>query len=110
MLLIDTVYLEGNEKPVSNPPVKAEIQKHLDALKKAIVLAQTQPDVATYSFASEKYETLMSQVDMLSDEQRELMVDIIDDLLPTEWVFWIDAVEKAETLGELTDAEDLTCH
>ena len=98
------------KKPVSSPTIKAEIQKHLDALKKAIALAETQPDVATYSFASEKYETLMSLVDKLSDEQRESMVEIIDDLLPTEWVFWIDAVEKAETLGELADSEDLTCH
>jgi len=98
------------KEPVSSATIKPDIEKHLDALKEAIVLAETQPDVTTYSFASEKYETLMSLVDKLSDEERESMVDIIDDLLPTEWVFWIDAVEKAETLGELADSEDLTCH
>ncbi|WP_455200893.1 hypothetical protein [Kaarinaea lacus] len=90
--------------------INEDFEKCLDALKKAILLAETQPDVTTYSFAGEKYEALMSLVDNMSEDHRESMVDVIDDLLPTEWVFWMDAVEKAELFGELSDAENSTCH
>jgi hypothetical protein len=90
--------------------INAEINLRLDELKKAITLAEMQPDVITYSFAGEKYEALMDLVDLLSDDDSEAMVEVIDDLLPTEWVFWMDAVEKAELYGELTDDEEATCH
>ena len=90
--------------------ISAEIDLRLDDLKKAITLAETQPDVITYSFAGEKYEALMDLVDMLDDEESEALVEVIDDLLPTEWVFWMDAVEKAELYGEITEDEEATCH
>ena len=90
--------------------INEDIEKHLDALKKAIALAELQPDVTTYSFAGEKYEELMSLVDAMIDDHRDAMVDVIDDLLPTEWVFWMDAVEKAEMYGELDGIEDSTRH
>lgn len=95
---------------MSSATINEDFEKCLDALKKAIALAETQPDVTTYSFAGEKYEVLMSLVDNMSEDHRESMVDVIDDLLPTEWVFWMDAVEKAEMYGELTDTEESTCH
>lgn len=95
---------------MSSATINEDIEKYLDALRKAIALAETQPDVTTYSFAGEKYEALMSLVDNMSDVHRESMVDVIDDLLPTEWVFWMDAVEKAENYGELNDTEESTCH
>ena len=95
---------------MSGTTINEDIEKHLNALKKAIALAEAQPDVTTYSFAGEKYENLMSLVDNMPDDHKEAMIDVIDDLLPTEWVFWMDAVEKAEVYGELTDAEDTTCH
>jgi|GEM_PF-5865943 len=90
--------------------ISAEIDLRLDDLKKAITLAETQPDVITYSFAGEKYEALMDLVDILDDDESEALVEVIDDLLPTEWVFWMDAVEKAELYGELTEDEESTCH
>ena len=95
---------------MSSATINEDIEKHLDALKKAITLAELQPDVTTYSLAGEKYEALMSLVDNMIEDHREAMVDVIDDLLPTEWVFWMDAVEKAEMYGELVDTEDSTCH
>jgi hypothetical protein len=95
---------------MKNSMINAEINLRLDELKKAITLAEMQPDVITYSFAGEKYEALMDLVDLLSDDDSEAMVEVIDDLLPTEWVFWMDAVEKAELYGELTDDEEATCH
>lgn len=90
--------------------INVEIDLRLDDLKKAITLAETQPDVITYSFAGEKYEALMDLVDILDDDESEALVEVIDDLLPTEWVFWMDAVEKAELYGELTENEEATCH
>ena len=90
--------------------VDAEIDLRLEELKKAITLAEIQPDVVTYSFAGEKYEALMDLVDLLNDDESEALVEVIDDLLPTEWVFWMDAVEKAELYGELTENEEATCH
>ena len=95
---------------MSSATINEDIEKHLDALKKAIALVEAQPDVTTYSFAGEKYEALMSLVDAMNDDHRESLVDVIDDLLPTEWVFWMDAVEKAEIFGELADTEESTCH
>ncbi|WP_455220833.1 hypothetical protein [Kaarinaea lacus] len=90
--------------------INTEIDLRLDDLKKAITLAETQPDVVTYSFAGEKYEALMDIVDILDEEESEALVEVIDDLLPTEWVFWMDAVEKAELYGELADIDESTCH
>jgi len=95
---------------MSSATINDNIELHLEALKKAIALAEAQPDVTTYSFAGEKYEILMLLVASLSENQKEPLVDVIDDLLPTEWVFWMDAVEKAEVFGELADTEDSTCH
>ncbi|WP_455207373.1 hypothetical protein [Kaarinaea lacus] len=95
---------------MKNSILDAEIDLRLDDLKKAIVLAENQPDVTTYSFAGEKYEALMDLVDLMNDDESEALVEVIDDLLPTEWVFWMDAVEKAELYGELADIEDATCH
>lgn len=90
--------------------IDAEIGLRLEELKKAITLAETQPDVITYSFAGDKYEALMDLVDILEDDESEALVEVIDDLLPTEWVFWMDAVEKAELYGEITENEEATCH
>lgn len=90
--------------------IDTEIGLRLEELKKAITLAETQPDVITYSFAGDKYEALMDLVDILEDDESEALVEVIDDLLPTEWVFWMDAVEKAELYGEITENEEATCH
>lgn len=90
--------------------IDTEIDLRLEELKKAITLAETQPDVITYSFAGDKYEALMDLVDILEDDESEALVEVIDDLLPTEWVFWMDAVEKAELYGEITENEEATCH
>jgi len=90
--------------------IDTEIDLRLEDLKKAITLAETQPDVVTYSFAGEKYEALMDIVDILDEEESEALVEVIDDLLPTEWVFWMDAVEKAELYGELEDVGESTRH
>jgi len=90
--------------------IDTEIDLRLEDLKNAITLAETQPDVVTYSFAGEKYEALMDIVDILDEEESEALVEVIDDLLPTEWVFWMDAVEKAELYGELEDVGESTRH
>ncbi|MCI0506818.1 MAG: hypothetical protein L0Z73_12015 [Gammaproteobacteria bacterium] len=95
---------------MQNSEINAEIDLRLDELRKAIVLAEMQPDVTTYSFAGEKYEALMDLADILDDDDSEALVEVIDDLLPTEWVFWMDAVEKAELYGDLADSEAMTCH
>jgi hypothetical protein len=95
---------------MQNSQINAEIDLRLDELRKAIVLAEMQPDVTTYSLAGEKYEALMDLVDILDDDDSEALVEVIDDLLPTEWVFWMDAVEKAELYGDLADSEMMTCH
>jgi hypothetical protein len=95
---------------MKNSTVDTEIDLRLDDLRKAITLAESQPDVITYSFAGEKYEALMDLVDILDDDDSEALVEVIDDLLPTEWVFWMDAVEKAELYGDLPDSEIMTCH
>jgi len=95
---------------MQNSKVIAEIDLLLDELRKAIALAEMQPDVTTYSFAEEKYEALMDLVDLVNDEDAEALADVINDILPYEWEFWLDAVEKAELYGELADAEESTCH
>lgn len=74
------------------------LEPEMKQLVKAIVAAQQYEDVIVYNWAGEIYESIVTEIEGLGDDDYEKVISVVDDLLPLEWCFWMaeaDAITLA---------------
>jgi len=69
------------------------LEPEMKQLVKAITAAQQYEDVIVYNWAGEVYESIVTEIECLGDEDYEKVIGVVDNLLPLEWCFWMAEAE-----------------
>ncbi len=85
-------------------------EKHLTELREAIRLAETHHNIMAYYWAEERFAVLLYIIEEGDPTRYEERISVVDETLPTDWVFWMDVLESAWDRGNLFDPINRVTH
>lgn len=85
-------------------------KKHLAELREAINLAETRHNVMAYYWAEERFAVLLCFIEESEPARYEERIILVDEILPTDWGFWMDILGNAWNMENVFDPVDRITH
>ena len=89
---------------------EACFEKHLDELREAIKLAEAHHHIMAYYWVEERFGVLVCFIEEGDPARYEERSTLVDETLPTDWAFWMDALENAWNMESFFDPINRITH